>query len=103
MTTSLLHSRLRTLAIQRGLHRIGIEADTDSFPCRLLWRDSFTGDSDLLCRCSRFTIIEKAKEALDLLAEMRFNRPTVFAEALILRELERRVQVGREQRKAVAA
>lgn len=113
MTTSLLHSRLRALALHRGLHRIGIEADTDSFPCRLLWRDSFTGESGTLCRFYPPRLTNTVADALRIIAEIRNNPPVPkerkkrdrshFSKAFLLsRELDRRAEEI-WKRKAVAA
>lgn len=117
-TTSPLHTRLRALALQRGLHRIGIEADPDSFPCRLLWRDSFTGESGTLCKFYPPKMIETTAEALRILVDLRVNPPKPkvkrkrvsnpqrnlpFSKAFLLsRELDRRAEEI-WKRKAVAA
>lgn len=118
MTTSLLHSRLRSLALKRGLHRIGIEADAESFPCRLLWRDSFTAESGTLCKFYAPALTDTVAAALQIMQDLRANPPKPkekrkripnpqrrlpFSKAFLLsRELDRRAEEV-WKRKAVAA
>lgn len=96
---TIAQARLRTLQRQRGLYRIGIEVSENSFPCRLYWRDSFTGESGLLCRCSRFALIESIKAVLAMLADIRLNQPDVFVPAAIENEMTRRYQKAKKQQK----
>lgn len=116
--TSPLHSRIRALALHRGLHRIGIEADTDSFPCRLLWRDSFTGESGTLCRFYPPRLTNTVADALRIMEGLRKSPPVPkerkkrvpnpqrrlpFSKAFLLsRELDRRAEEI-WKRKAAAA